>query len=71
MANTRITIELSSSDARFDACIRWRNSRVIGRPVTRTSELRRVLIEEIGTVDRLPRDFWTECGGASPKVDPS
>lgn len=71
MSNTRITIELSPREVeRLDAWLRTRNAGIVGRPTTRAEETKRILLEEIDIVDRLPKDFWARTGGHSPRVDP-
>lgn len=72
MTATRITIELSPHEVeRLDAFVRFRNRGVVGRAVTRTSEARRILLEELQIVDKMPEAFWAKTGGHSPRIDPS
>jgi hypothetical protein len=68
---TAVTLHLTPRQlARLDAWVAQRNARLVGRPVTRETEARRIVLDELGLADRMERTFWANVRSASAKVDP-
>lgn len=70
---TRVIIKLTDRELeKLDAYVDRRNRQIIGRKVTRSTEARRMVLEEIGIVDRHPEAFWSGVGKGGPtRIDPN